>query len=706
MTWRHPCWAELGIEPTSDKRAIRVAYTRKLKTIDPESDPQAFIALREAYEHAQQQAEWVDLADEDEDDEGEGDDASSPALYDEDDGTGYAYSPVTGARVPIDDSRPDPDAPWRTLHELLLPDGNRRQPPFDEAWHCELGEAVDAALADPRLEQVGFLADADRWFAETLARSWPASGSVLLRVAKVFGWYHPDDAQLRTTPAIDFINARLRDADSAPDRGTAHLTGDGPPPAAERFEQEWADTPAVPAGEPAPTPPPPSPPSPKSPWAPISPADADAAAEALSALLAQRERTNVSWPSPRQKEAMLTHWQTIISDPRMDDISFYGDADRWFARQLAHAIPWSDPLIIPAAEFFGWMASDGTIRQDWSDNELTRRYRTLKFMGEIEQRSHPLNPAWRDLVTPDRSKTRSRVPKSEVRELLMLVRRDYPDLEGCFDSKRLDYWERVREVNRVSGGRGSTLAGWIVPILLIVFLVIRAMTSSPAGDATPSPVVKIWPGEAVLADKGADMNHALKGYDDALTWSAIQSKNPALAKAMNALWDADRKKKTTQSDFRIDVSELLDQWSRDGRHHAPFEVLSDETRLTLETAKRLGAQDLQQCSDFFSGDLKLPNAIVSEFAPRRYALYARRLLSTGDYRKQAATPKSMERTSFSLPDDVVTTAIRRAGLSRERFFAALTFKGSATDQCTGRIALMETVLELPRKQSEALLRVM
>ena len=56
------CWTILGIAPTSDQRAIRMAYAARLKEIDPEADPQAYIALREAFEctAAKNEAVWQD----------------------------------------------------------------------------------------------------------------------------------------------------------------------------------------------------------------------------------------------------------------------------------------------------------------------------------------------------------------------------------------------------------------------------------------------------------------------------------------------------------------------------------------------------------------------------------------------------------------------------------------------------------------------
>jgi len=46
------CWIRLGIEPTKDQNAIRGAYRARLPEHHPETDPEGFQALREAYETA------------------------------------------------------------------------------------------------------------------------------------------------------------------------------------------------------------------------------------------------------------------------------------------------------------------------------------------------------------------------------------------------------------------------------------------------------------------------------------------------------------------------------------------------------------------------------------------------------------------------------------------------------------------------------
>ncbi|MGB7388675.1 MAG: DnaJ domain-containing protein, partial [Pseudomonas neustonica] len=45
-------WQTLGVEPGSDQRTIKRAYSRLLKEVHPEDHPEDFMALREAYEQA------------------------------------------------------------------------------------------------------------------------------------------------------------------------------------------------------------------------------------------------------------------------------------------------------------------------------------------------------------------------------------------------------------------------------------------------------------------------------------------------------------------------------------------------------------------------------------------------------------------------------------------------------------------------------
>ncbi|GFE83884.1 hypothetical protein GCM10011487_58840 [Steroidobacter agaridevorans] len=56
---RETPWTVLGIEPTTDERAIKRAYASLLKVTSPEKDPAGYMKLREAYESAKQHAEYL-----------------------------------------------------------------------------------------------------------------------------------------------------------------------------------------------------------------------------------------------------------------------------------------------------------------------------------------------------------------------------------------------------------------------------------------------------------------------------------------------------------------------------------------------------------------------------------------------------------------------------------------------------------------------
>lgn len=56
------CWIRLGIEPTKDQNTIRGAYRAALPAHHPETDPEGFQALREAYESALRHAREEDQA--------------------------------------------------------------------------------------------------------------------------------------------------------------------------------------------------------------------------------------------------------------------------------------------------------------------------------------------------------------------------------------------------------------------------------------------------------------------------------------------------------------------------------------------------------------------------------------------------------------------------------------------------------------------
>lgn len=542
--WVHPAWKALGIAPTSDTRAIRVAYSAKLKSIDPEEDPKGFIALREAFEAAKVQAQWVDLPDDEDDDD-----------WDED---------------------------------------GQEWPPEDDRYQIR----PEAAAAEP-----------------------------------------------------------------------------------------------APHEEPAR----------RSPWAPLTKEDADEHSRALATLLYSHDRKVQPWPTDAQESEMLAHWRVITADPRMQEVSYFADAERWFSELIARTAAFSDPLVIPATEYFGWTGSDGEITQSPAIAYVTRRYKMLEFQRAVKQPNHPLNPAWRELIRPVGNRDRrGRVNKAKVKELLTTVRRHYPDLEGCFDMERVALWDGSHMGTGTGSGGDWSSYYWIAGLILFVALRFFATlghdpTITPA--LTPPPIVA----EYSLNDKNADIAAAIDTAfgKDKLSLDAIRVRNPALATALGDYWAKERLRYASHEEFAAGVEVFLTNWYARGLSRGSPDLLAGYHQLTIDMAKAV-QRDAEACRRLVSSDplwsdeLKLPES----FHERQKALVARAALEIdGSSQRKGGT--------FSIPNKVFDAAAARAHMSAGVLSAALLFKGSAANQCTGRIAFMESVLAMPAgKQRTDLMRVM
>lgn len=259
-------WNELGIEPTDDLRAIRIAYAQRLKAIDVEADPHAFVALRQAFEAARDYAgsrapDAGGLADDfvidipmppDPAELGFGrvpiprdpaDTRSSgePELgFPVDEPSPEA--PSREARAPggpelgfptDDEDTSEPPAPppppperagprpepWRkrtvadyeenarALVRMLQRLGNPQSPRAEAAMKEQMLEHWRIVIADPRMQEVDFFDTAERWFADLIARAVPASDLLVQPAIDFFGW-QASAGRVDQSPAVRFLLGR------------------------------------------------------------------------------------------------------------------------------------------------------------------------------------------------------------------------------------------------------------------------------------------------------------------------------------------------------------------------------------------------------------------------------------------------------------------------------------------------------------------
>lgn len=161
------CWIRLGIDPTQDLNAIRQAYRSRLPAHHPETDPQGFQALREAYEQAQRLAREHDSL------------ASEPEPSEED----------------------APHDALKSFYQLLEEPSLRFDP---QAWQRYIGE-----LDELPLEQ---LEDVSAQLLHTLRDCGPISHTCANLLAERLGWA-AQVLRMHDAQEVEAFLARLAEPD-------------------------------------------------------------------------------------------------------------------------------------------------------------------------------------------------------------------------------------------------------------------------------------------------------------------------------------------------------------------------------------------------------------------------------------------------------------------------------------------------------------
>ena len=183
MSVAHWPWTILEIEPTEDRKAIREAYSRKLKALDHEAETEVYMALRDARDAALSGQFLLPPGDSVEEDdfglgtplpEGDGEVPQAQPLADPE----PAEKPVFTVEYSDED-----DKRFNRTVELFLGEGELTQGEI-----AELHEHLDTLLADDRMADLGHYARIEVWLAQLLADRYPRGAALFPRIAEHFHW--------------------------------------------------------------------------------------------------------------------------------------------------------------------------------------------------------------------------------------------------------------------------------------------------------------------------------------------------------------------------------------------------------------------------------------------------------------------------------------------------------------------------------------
>lgn len=420
--------------------------------------------------------------------------------------------------------------------------------------------------------------------------------------------------------------------------------------------------------------------------------------DAVLALLFPPDDTAQQPLSDAEAMALNEHIKALLADPRLEEIAFLAEADRWFASVLADAVPRSDPAIQIAIDYFGWRAGQGRIDQHPAAAAVVARADEIDFLAKVTAPGHRLNAAWRELTRPADEGTRRGIGwglGGKVSELIQTVRQDYPRLEGHWDWYRVSLWEnsKPRRFN----------VGWMVSAIYLAIvafgIIARALDPQAGGNPARNPVPAI-----VMRDEQVIDSVLAAVADESLTLERARKEKPELASLLTSNLKIARDLGHDNNKYARDMIALLADRIRYRIKIAPYQLSADRVRLRLAQAKAIMPWSWASCRDFIVTGKPLERAMSTTTARQERLMRVRILLET-----DGEPSRGQQSDRFSIPGEMVAKIAARAKLNDTRTRKALQTSDNADepalkDQCLVGIALMEEALARPPAEAVGYLR--
>jgi len=661
-------WETLGIAATGDVGVVRSAYARALKQIDMDTDPHAYIALREARDHALQMIRYgaVEVA------EGEQSIAAAP--------------PADRAPEPDAASVDLPAAPYEEhftdLMRLLALDSDSSPAPPDAA---RLRARFDALLADPRMEEISFRAQAETQLAQAIATTLPRSAILVQPAIAAFGWAGP--SRIDTPPAIAAILDAAQAASAADSEPSSPPMDTAPDPTASDGEDDRARF------------------------------FADQYNALVALLFPQRE--NAPPLTPDEQRTASGIFANLLCDPRMDLVTFRVGAEAQLAQLIAYSVPRSDCIVPRAIAFFNWEDTQGRIDQTDAIAHILHRARGLRFIEAVQSHDHPFHAAWTELQKPvsDKNPRVGSVHSGTIYNLLTSIRTEQPLLEQELNPPRVALWDAKLakyQPRQQSAGPGGKVGRFAISRLIglgIVFSLIALAHlsqfflnqdgSSPVAMSRP-PTLFANGAPDTLSNINRDLDSALArfGQTPSVTAAQLKAKNPTLYTALQRRWLDAYDEHVSRSDFSDQIYLFLSGQFGGMLERASRDDLAEYWRIEtnrLEMQRRVAPDD---CARYIAGATR-PLPLTGKDLDAMTSLTARLLLAVPYDDKAPSSPGR-----YTIPGSIVTKAAKIAGMPLDAYSAALHGKGASGAPCTARIGLIEAVLDTPGKDGNRLLREM
>ncbi|WP_066591539.1 hypothetical protein [Sphingomonas pruni] len=667
-------WDALGIAETNDIGTVRSAYARALKQIDMDADPRAYIALREARDHAifLIRRSAIEAA------QGRRDKSETP--HQASPGLEPTEDPITVPAASYEDH-------VAQLTRLLFPDGDDVDP---GTRHDELLKAhFNALLTDPRMDEIAFRVQAEAQLAHLIAGSLPRSRSLIELAIPAFNWLGP--ARVDTLPAVAAI---LDHAQSLGDRqatdiddsqspifssgATGHTTGvhtsDTIDHNAEFYSAHYND---------------------------------------LVALFFPQDE-NAQPLTPEQKVAARGHFATLVSDPRMDLVGFRIGAESQFAQLIAYSTPRSDCIVLMAIDFFDWTTTEERIDQPELIAHILDRARGIRFVDAVQAPDHPFHAAWTELTTPlgDKLRPAVSVQPATMYRLLASIRAEQPLIERDLDPARVAMWDKKLAKYGSSMGpprqSGGRVPLWAIAIGVFILLSLLGRLGESMGNTSgftspPATLVGSRSGlSATMADSAVDIDPVLAEIGgNGLTLGVLRDKNTALSTLLDSKWTLARDQGQNLSDFQRETGKLLlDRIATTVRNSADDNLIIHYQQERLSDLRMLALSAPADCVYLGRPGRIAVGDVPAFFSPERKELYAR-ILERADVKSQP-----IESTGPQLDRAELSAIAARAGSSPSQVTMLLDGKmGSNEQQCAARIAEIEALLALPVTRGAKLLKL-